>query len=314
MSRRRLIRLLCVLCAAVLLPMTGHAACTLTGNTPVVSFSFAQSIISINPNAAVGSVLASTPQVTPNPSNGQLSCTGRTNTTYGVVNSAGTQPALSDVIFPIGNTGVGYRITHPTAYLGPYGSASIAPGTYTLSVTSGLELVKTGPIRTGTVISGTLGNWVYDNGVTAEVFQIQSPVRLIYPTCTVNTSTINVVLPTVSNTAFNGVGTVAGATVVPISLQCSSGNQLYIQFDTAASVSGATGVIAPATGTGRAKNVGVQLVNQSFTPVAFGTPALVGATPDGPMNLTYYARYYQTATPVAAGTVSATATFTLSYQ
>ena len=64
---------------------------------------------------------------------------------------------------------------------------------------------------------------------------------------------------------------------------------------------------------GRAKFVGVQLVDKSFAPVTFGTPALVGTTPNGDYNLTYYARYYVTATPIVAGSVSATATFTVSY-
>ena len=39
-----------------------------------------------------------------------------------------------------------------------------------------------------------------------------------------------------------------------------------------------------------------------------------GTTPPGPYNLTYYARYYQTANNPTAGTVSTTATFTLTYQ
>lgn len=312
---RRAFRRLFAALAVLMLPVTGHAACSLYGPTENVNFVFANPVITIDPNAGYGTVLASTPQVTPNPTDSFLYCFSR-STTYGVVNSAGVQPnSSSATIFPIGSTGIGYRISHPTSYLVPYGGGSIGSGQWNLSITSGLELVKIGPITNGQTIGSTnLGNWVYANNVTAESFNLQTSLTFVYPTCSVNTSTINVTLPTVSNTAFNGVGTVAGATVVPISLQCASGSQLYIQFDTATPASGFTGVIAAATGTGRAKNIGVQLIDQTFVPVTFGTPALVGSTPDGPMNLTYYARYYQTATPVAAGTVSATATFTLSYQ
>ena len=86
---------------------------------------------------------------------------------------------------------------------------------------------------------------------------------------------------------------------------------MAIQFDTAKSFAGASGVITPTSGT--AKNVGVQLVDGSFAPVTFAAPTVVGITPSGTYNLTYYARYYATATPVGAGNLTATATFTISY-
>lgn len=311
-------RVLLLLLTIVLgLPLAAQARCSFTsGGTANVNISFPNSTITIDPNLPVGAVLATSAQFSPSPVS-QISCTG--TTAIGVQNVAGSQPSSGSIIFPTGVAGIGYRVTHPDTsnYLAAYPGDSIASGSYQMSVTSGLEFVKTGPIANGaTVSSGTMGYWRYDSNSNSRIenFNLSTTLTFMFPSCSVNTSTINVTLPTVSNTAFNGVGTVAGATVVPISLQCASGSQLYIQFDTANPVSGATGVIAPATGTGRAKNIGVQLINQSFTPVTFGTPALVGATPDGPLNLTYYARYYQTATPVAAGTVSATATFTLTYQ
>ena len=309
--------LLLLLTIAFGLPLTAQARCSFTsGGTANVNISFPNTTITIDPNLPVGAVLATSAQFSPSPVS-QISCTG--TTTIGVQNVAGSQPSSGAVIFPTGVAGIGYRVTHPDTsnYLAAYPGDSIASGSYQMSVTSGLEFVKTGTIANGaTVGSGTMGYWRYDSNSNSrmENFNLSTTLTFVYPSCSVNTSTINVTLPTVSNTAFNGVGTVAGATVVPISLQCASGSQLSIQFDTATPASGFTGVIAPASGTGRAKNVGVQLVTQSFVPVTFGTPALVGSTPDGPLNLTYYARYYQTATPVAAGTVSATATFTLSYQ
>ncbi|MFC4763672.1 fimbrial protein [Dyella koreensis] len=306
---------LLLLLALGLLPFSANASCSFSsGGTSDVNISFSNSTITIDPNLPVGATLASSSQFAPSTIS-QITCSGTTRT--GVINVVGSQPSTSSTIFPTGVAGLGYRVTHPdsSSYLPAFGGGSIASGTYNMSVTSGFELVKTGTIANGAVLSsGTLGYWKYDNNKRVENFNLASSVTFMYPACSVNTSTINVTLPTVSNTAFNGVGTVAGATVVPISLNCSAGSQLYIQFDTATSVSGATGVIAPATGTGRANNIGVQLTDQTFNPVTFGTPALVGTTPNGPYNLTYYARYYQTATPVAAGTVSATATFTLTYQ
>lgn len=302
------------------LPIAARATCSFSnGTTSNVNISMPSSTITISPTAAVGTVLASSAQFSPTPTS-SVSCSGTTR--IGVQNTISTQPASGATIFPTGVAGVGYRITHPDSgnYLEAYSGDSIAAGNYDLSVTSGIELVKTGPIANGAKLNaGTLGYWRYDGNflnptLRAENFNLNTSVTFVYPACTVNNNVINVVLPTISTTAFNGVGTTAGATAFNISLNCPGGDTLLIEFDTANASSVANSVIANSTGTGRAKNVGVQLVDQSFVPITFGTPAVVGATPSGPYNLTYYARYYQTAAAPAAGTVSATATFTLTYQ
>lgn len=302
------------------LSMAARATCSFTsGSTSNVNISMPSSTITINPSAAVGTVLASSAQFSPTPIS-SISCSGTTR--IGVQNTIDAQPASGATIFPTGVPGVGYRITHPNTgnYLEAYSGDSIASGNYDLSVTSGIELVKTGPIANGAKLnSATLGYWRYDgnflnSNLHAENFVLANSVTFVYPACTVNNNVINVVLPTISTTAFNGVGTTAGATAFNISLNCPGGNTLSIEFDTANPSSVANSVIANSTGTGRAKNVGVQLIDQGFVPITFGTPAVVGVTPSGPYNLTYYARYYQTAASPAAGTVSATATFTLTYQ
>lgn len=316
--RHTVVLLLLVLLST--LSMTARATCQFVNFTTTsnVNISMPSSTVTINPNAAVGTVLASSAQFAPTPTS-TISCSGTTR--IGVSNSADSATSGS-TIFSTGVPGVGYRVTHPDSgnYLEAYSGDSIAAGNYNLSVTSGIELVKTGPIANGAKLSAsTLGFWRYD-GISpntilrAENFNLIGSVTFVYPSCTVNNNVINVVLPTISTTAFNGVGTTAGATAFNISLNCPGGDTLLIEFDTANASSVANSVIANSTGTGRAKNVGVQLVDQSFVPITFGTPAVVGATPSGPYNLTYYARYYQTAAAPAAGTVSATATFTLSYQ
>ncbi|WP_266170321.1 fimbrial protein [Dyella subtropica] len=314
MTRIRHATALLLLVALSLLPQLAGARCSLTnGSTLAVNISFASSTITINPTAAIGTTLATSSPVVPSPVD-DLNCTRTTS--YGVQNLVGANPSAGSTIYPTNVPGLGYRIAHPDSsnYLTPYPGNSIPAGTYTLSVASAFELVKTGTIANGAVLNaGTLSYWNY-GGLEAEDFNLASSLTFVYPSCTVNNSAINVVLPTVSNTGFNGVGSVAGATAFAISLNCSAGSTMSIQFDTAAPFGGAPGVIAPASGAGRAQNIGVQLINQSFAPITFGTPAVVGATPNGPLNLSYYARYYQTASPVSAGTVNATATFTLTYQ
>jgi type 1 fimbria pilin len=299
------------------LPMTAFAACTLSGNKEIISATIS-SPITIDPNAAIGTVLATSPVTNPSPSSSQVTCNGN-NTTIGVINLVGAQPAGSSTIFPTNIPGVGYSILHPdsTYALPPYGSDSIGSGTFTLSVASAIQLIKTGPITAGSTLSaGTLGFWQYAgrNGtLRVEDFVLANAVKFVAPTCTVTTPSISVTLPTVSSTSLSTPAATAGATAFNIGLNCvsaASGQTMAIQFDTAKTAPGTVGVITPG---GTAKNVGVQLVDSSFNAVTFGTPAVVGTTPSGTYNLTYYARYYATATPVGAGTVSATATFTISY-
>jgi type 1 fimbria pilin len=217
--------------------------------------------------------------------------------------------------------GVGYRILHPDSgyILPPWGYDSIASGTYTLSVASVLQLVKTGPIASGAVLgAGTLGYWKYGgyyNDFRAEDFVLANSVTFVAPSCTVTTPSISVTLPTVSVSALAGAGATAGTTPFAIGLNCPSaaaGRQLAIQFDTNQSYTGANGVIVP--GSGSSNNVGVQLLDSSFSPsIVFGTPSTVGTTPNGQFNLTYYARYYALPGTLKAGTLGATATFTISY-
>jgi len=302
----------------VLWPKATLASCTMSGGTETVRMTIS-SPITLDPNAAVGTVLATSPVVSPSPNTTQVSCSG--STTIGVINLVGSQPSGSSTIYPTGVSGVGYRILHPDSgyYLPPWDYDSIDSGTYELSVGSALQLVKTGPITSGaTLNAGTLGYWQYGGRRTnlrAEDFVLANSVTFVAPSCTVTTPNIAVTLPTVSNTALAGTGATAGATAFTIGLNCPSsaaGRTMAIQFDTAQSFSGANGVIIPTAGT--ARNVGVQLVDSSLSPtVVFAHPVTVGTTPSGLYNLTYYARYYATAASVTPGNLTATATFTISY-
>jgi type 1 fimbria pilin len=67
--------------------------------------------------------------------------------------------------------------------------------------------------------------------------------------------------------------------------------------------------------TGSATGVGVQIIDSSGNPAISGLQATeIASTANGINNLNYSVRYYQTAPTVAVGTVSATATFTATYQ
>jgi type 1 fimbria pilin len=106
-----------------------------------------------------------------------------------------------------------------------------------------------------------------------------------------------------------------------INLQCDSGVKVIYQID-GAQVSGASNVLANASGTGMATGVGVTLFMGDLTSVTrlpLASRFLHTTTSSGnqPVNIPLTARYYRTAATSAAmgaGLVSATATFTLTYE
>lgn len=292
-----------------LVPAGARASCTST-TTGVVSFS-PTTTITVAYNAAVGTVLYTSPLIAPTNAS-SLSCTGTTN--YGVIDSVGATPGTGVQIYPTSVPGLGFSITHGdlTTYLFPYPCCQLPAGSYNATTASSLQLIKTGPIVSGSTLpSGQLGYWQFDNSQKVETFNLVNSVTIIDPACSVTTTPINVTLPNVDASALKSVGSAAGATAFAIALSCSSGATLDVQLNYAGANSTIPGVLT-ATG-GTAAGVGVQLLDRNFSPVVFGATTVVGATPAGPLTIPYYARYYRTAA-ITPGTIAASATFTLSYQ
>lgn len=178
------------------------------------------------------------------------------------------------------------------------------------------QFMKTGNVTPGTVTGIQLAQmWWYIYGSTASVGPISTlslaPATIGVQACKVNAGSANlaVVLPTVSTQALKASGNVAGRTPFNIDLTCQSGANVFITMSTSTAGT-ATGTIANA---GTASNISVQLLDSTFTPVTFNATKSLGAAPNGTMSLPYFAQYYATGA-ATAGTVKATATFTLSYQ
>lgn len=305
-----------LLIVALLLPWGAvQAACRFSGTTPQVNFSV-PSTISVPYDAQVGDVIYQTAQIAPAPVR-TFDCTSG-STRYGVINRVGATPGITETIYPTSVAGVGYRLAHgdftAASYMRPWACCQLAPGSYTFNVPTALQLVKTGPIANGAQLAGgRLAIWQHERTrnrlVSLQDFVLAGSVTFSAPACQVNTSNIAVVLPTISNTALPAVDSTAGGTAFRIGLTCSPGRTLSIMFTPGQAVAGKPAVIRS---TGSATGVGVQLTDASLDPVSFTTPKPVGTTPSGGLDLLYHARYYRTGA-VSAGTVTATATFTLSY-
>jgi len=309
---RRIGSALLFLSMLILMPNIAEANCTFTTGTTTSAVTFSPpATITVAYGAAVGTVLYTSalipPAIAP-----QITCTGTTN--YGVIDQVGTTPGTGVSIYPTSIAGLGYSITHNdlTTYLYPYPCCQLAAGNYSASISSSLQLIKTGPIVSGSTLpAGLIGYWRFDSGVNVESFTLGNSVTILDPACSVNTTPITVTLPTVSSSSMASVGAKAGATPFAIALTCSSGATLDIQLNYAGTASGITGVLTKTSGT--SAGVGIQLLDKNLNPVVFGATTVVGSTPTGVLSIPYYAQYYRTAA-VTVGSLGASATFTLSYQ
>lgn len=220
----------------------------------------------------------------------------------------------------------------PNAYV--IGYVPEPSGSLAISYTA--QLIVTGAVTPGTISALTLFNYewyIYGcsncNSASTSAslgthLTVTAGTTVSLQGCTVDTGSaaFTVTLPTIAATALATTMSSAGETPFNINLTCQAGTTVLITMAAAKANALYTGVINSTTGTGFATNVGVQLlyagtnVNGAVTPtpVTFNTAKSLGASPNGAMAIQYYAQYFATGTPVTAGNVAATATFTMSYQ
>lgn len=295
-----------------------------SGNTSVTFV--LPTTISIAANTSNGTVIATSAQAVPtNPPT--ITCGWQPGNSgnwhvsaqimnYGVVNSRGGNLA-DNVTYETSIPGVGYRITLSGTYLKAYSLDSQSVSQTTFDEASSLELIKTGPIASGSVLAaGKLADWQW-NGPNAsplipETFALGNSITFTTPSCTIVTDPVNVTLPTVATNAFTGVGAVSGKQPFQIDLACPPGTAVArITMHTAAPDSH-PGVVAPA-GAGYATGIGVQVLDANSNPMVFEAQSVV-TPPNAATAIPYFAQYFQTAPTVSGGNVKATVTFDIFYQ
>ncbi|ALL68001.1 Fimbrial protein precursor [Paraburkholderia caribensis MBA4] len=203
---------------------------------------------------------------------------------------------------------------------GPYMNADV-------SVT--VEFVATGPIASGastlsTAPVVTIGFATSDQGG----YWNQSPLYsgsasgvLTHATCSVNQSSVAVTMSTADTRAFSSIGAVAAPQAFSLSLSCATGAKVLITLsDSVNPANRSTALQLSPDST--AQGIGVQILNSSGSPVAFGPDSAapgntnqwtIGDSPNGTLQVPLTARYVRTGS-VSAGSVKALATFTMSYQ
>ena len=205
-----------------------------------------------------------------------------------------------------------------------------------VSATFTAQLVKTGPVSPGTITIINIlqffdtdnvlpppwwwgGGTTYYSGASPQFGTLTlNPVTVSMSTCNVAASSknISVILPTISTGALQSTASVAGQTSFNIQYSCPAGWSLYMTMSTATPGIPPGVILSPvscASGAS-ATNIGVQLLQSNQQPVQFNVAQSLGSSPNGTLSLTYFAQYYATSSPVGAGPVCSTATFTMSYQ
>lgn len=292
-------------------PLTARAACYLNNGTSWATVTFTPPAqIMVPDNAAVGTVLWTSP-MTSQSAEADLYCDQYTN--GGIVNYQGAQVPGGSTIFPTIVPGVGVRLSRGS--LGSYLIASpsdyVTSGTTQFNLNTALEFVVTGPVAIGQSINASqLVNWAFGSVNPVVTFVLGSNTTFVGPACTVATDPTVVQLPTVTVGAFGGNGSTTGTTPFAVQLSCSYASPIQITLDSTNPVSVNNGVLSIATGTGMATGVGVQ-ISRSGNPTKLRKAITVNATP-GSFSIPFAASYYRTGT-IKAGSVSATATYTLTY-
>jgi major type 1 subunit fimbrin (pilin) len=145
-------------------------------------------------------------------------------------------------------------------------------------------------------------------------------------TCSINGSAVGadaskaITLPTVTASSLTALGQTTG-TSKPTDLEfkltgCSTGTKAIAYFENGQTVDQGSGNLL---NTGTAKNVQVQLLNASLSPINITTNSNNQLATDGAAitggaaDLKYFARYYATG-KAEAGTVNASVQFSMQYQ
>lgn len=294
---------------------SAYADCYFTRHSSApVNFSLPSTLtipFNLSTNAVIGTPVSASPSNPPN-----VTCTSGTN--YGVQNLVGGAPTGgSNYIYPTSVPGLGYQLIHAnntSNFMGPYPIYTDTGGSSTFSVGSTLQLVQTGPIANGSVLpAGTLANWQWGS-IVPEYFVLTNSVTFVASACNVSPTSLSVALPTVSASAFSGKDSTTGTTAFTIAGNCPSGSTATLAITFAASSGIPAGYNNVLKSTGTATGLGVELRDGNGNTVVFGNPMGVGSAPSGVLSIPYTARYHAISGTVTAGSVAATATFTLSYQ
>lgn len=297
-----------VLGGASSLPLSPGGPYTSARDKPVGTI-LATSSQTISATGIGGSCLVTAIFLSTSPANGNTFTTGVTGLGVNLYYQAGSTRTQ---ITP----GLGLNLAVPMT----------APG---VIATVQAELVVTGPVGSGTLSAlPTLGTSFLAVGLGCGLLSLSdislpvtaTPGTVTSISCTVSNPAITVNLPAVAAQSLSSAGKTAGATRFSIPLNCASGASVYVTLTDQTAPTNTTSLLTlkPASTAG---NVKLQILRSGGTAVNYGPESAAAGTANqwlvGPSSSTtgipLSVQYYATGA-ATAGTVQASALFTLSYQ
>ncbi|CDL80133.1 fimbrial protein [Xenorhabdus cabanillasii] len=144
-----------------------------------------------------------------------------------------------------------------------------------------------------------------------EVFKYKIPeFNVTARSCEITAPVVNVPMGAVLKSHFKNIGDTAGGRSFEINVQCKGSPNANITWEPGKTD---TNGVINADATSSATGVGIQILDDKSNPVKFGEQQDLG-TINSSKILSYTAKYYQTSNTVTAGSVNATATFTVDYK
>ncbi|HGY4911163.1 TPA: fimbrial protein [Citrobacter freundii] len=305
-------------------PSVAMASCSFTGGvTSELAGYLSFGNVTVQRDAAVGSVIATTVTGAYNNGNAIAGCTREAWTARWELTQWTTLSGYGNGVYSTNLPGVGLRLSgsssgKPLPYESTYpynagGSWASIPG-------DGIkgELIKTGDITGGTLNNGVLARASVVNQFYFANVTLNGTNTITSAGCSVTSVDEPVPLGDHNKQEFTGVGYTTDWKAFNIVLDCNKSAHINVQIDATRDASNAPGVMAIDTESGStvATGVGVQLYFAPDNSAAqFGQVKDYYTSPNGGMETVQLkARYYQTASAVTAGPANATATFTLTYK
>jgi len=258
---------------------------------------------------------------------------------YRQIQDRGGRPEISGrQIYSTSTPGIGYAVAlEPTNFCGglvywsPFTTCNESTNPFKFKAKLRFQLYKTGPVSSAsnTSIGSRWSNSFFqlletnNNGYlyATNVFYSSNPFTLTVYSCSLQSSTItNINLPQISILDLPSINSITGDTPFSITIKCPTTTKLSITFTDNNKIGQTGSILTPAAGS-TAKGVGVQL-QYNGNRVNFGPDSSEPGTTNqitlnsnltGIQTFPFSAAYIRTGT-VTAGTLSTTATFTLSYQ
>jgi type 1 fimbria pilin len=301
--------------------LDASAECTKNWKIGVLQWTIKPGTVTVNGSDPIGKVLYTKSLTSVQNGMEFIKCT-EGETYYFSMLTGTAVPGMADV-YSSNIPGIGIRVTDlfGRAFGQPGTAFKTEPDVFTIIDFTPMkfELIKTAAVAQGGLLDSGMFMGMVAPGLTDGEFlkaSMGSGTIKVNNRCTVTTPVIQRDMGNnVSSIDFKGVGTTLQEKELLIGLNCDQYAKVSIKFD-ATPVPDYPNIIALNSSTNSATGVGIQLVDKrDQSPVQLGTPLLItDSAEEGPMDLQFIARYFQTSQRVVGGAVSATATFTMTYQ